>query len=283
MITFNEYIESKKPKFFLENKLLDDIIDELRQNYQDLDKQAKKMALSGVIYNYIAFHADNHEIANNLYYNDRAKYNQESTQYKDFTKKVIDAIKSNGYKLQGNDYDAPWLQLNRVGNNSKAKKEDGTKTTKRYISIDLNDLYKAYARLPTLAKELNKVVLKPDFDYLSFKFSGNYHMAIGHKDNIVIHFYDKMAKDQVDQAVQNFLNAAGVKESDRAKVGRVNFGTDDKINGERLSDSMIVAKSIADNLADRKAGIPAMLKRPDLKKHLQTVIDGISMQSSHRS
>lgn len=40
---------------------------------------------------------------------------------------MIDAIKINGYKLQGNDYDAPWLQLNRVGNNPKAKKEDGTK------------------------------------------------------------------------------------------------------------------------------------------------------------
>lgn len=41
MRTFNEYIENKKPKILLENKLLDDIIDELRQNYQDLDKQAK--------------------------------------------------------------------------------------------------------------------------------------------------------------------------------------------------------------------------------------------------
>ena len=193
-------------------------------------------------------------------------------------KKVTAVVESNGYTSNDNNV---WLEFNRIRdkNNPKAKKEDGTKTTKRYISIDLNDLYKAYSRLPTLAKELNKVVLRPEFDKLSFKVPMLYHDAMGHKDNIVIHFYDKMAKDQVEQAVQNFLNAAGLKESDRSKFSRVNFGKDD----EGTSDSDLIAKKLSNYFVLYKKEIPNMLKMPNIKDELKKLIDNVSMNSSHRS
>ena len=277
MITFNEYIENKKPKILLENKLLDDIIKSLDE-YDKVPNTLTLNKLSVDIYHYLTLHPDNHNTVHKLFKNDYQNYKKLDAEYKEFLKKVTDVVKVNGYTSGDNSI---WLQFTRIRdkNNPRAKKEDGTKTTKRYISIDLNDLYKAYARLPTLAKELNKVVLRPEFDKLSFKVPMLYHDAMGHKDNIVIHFFDKMAKDQVDQAVQNFLNAAGLKESDRSKFSRVNFGKDD----EGTSDSDLIAKKLADYFVLYKKEIPNMLKMPNIKDELKKLIDNVSMNSAHRS
>ena len=277
MITFNEYIENKKPKILLENKLLDDIIKSLDE-YDKVPNTLTLNKLSVDIYHYLTLHPDSHNTVHKLFKNDYQNYKKLDAEYKEFLKKVTDVVKVNGYTSGDNSI---WLQFTRIRdkNNPRAKKEDGTKTTKRYISIDLNDLYKAYARLPTLAKELNKVVLRPEFDKLSFKVPMLYHDAMGHKDNIVIHFFDKMAKDQVDQAVQNFLNAAGLKESDRSKFSRVNFGKDD----EGTSDSDLIAKKLADYFVLYKKEIPNMLKMPNIKDELKKLIDNVSMNSAHRS
>ena len=277
MITFNEYIENKKPKILLENKFLDNIIKSLDE-YDKVPNTLTLNKLSVDIYHYLTLHPDNHNTVHKLFKNDYQNYKKLDAEYKEFLKKVTDVVKVNGYTSGDNSI---WLQFTRIRdkNNPRAKKEDGTKTTKRYISIDLNDLYKAYARLPTLAKELNKVVLRPEFDKLSFKVPMLYHDAMGHKDNIVIHFFDKMAKDQVDQAVQNFLNAAGLKESDRSKFSRVNFGKDD----EGTSDSDLIAKKLADYFVLYKKEIPNMLKMPNIKDELKKLIDNVSMNSAHRS
>lgn len=277
MITFNEYIENKKPKILLENDLLDNIIKSLG-SYDKVPNAITLNALSTDIYHYLTLHPDNHNTVDKLFKNDPAKYKQVDAQHKEFLKKVTAVVESNGYTSNDNNV---WLEFTRIRdkNNPKAKKEDGTKTTKRYISIDLNDLYKAYSRLPTLAKELNKVVLRPEFDKLSFKVPMLYHTAMGHKDNIVIHFYDKMAKDQVEQAVQNFLNAAGLKESDRSKFSRVNFGKDD----EGTSDSDLIANRLSKYFVLYKKEIPNMLKMPNIKDELKKLIDNVSMNSAHRS
>lgn len=274
MKNFYEYIENKNQTIISENKYLDDVIDYLQKNNQFLDKDNYQKGLSNLIYNYFVHHSDNEDALNKLAKNDPNKFFQEVKQYEEFIKKVSDAVASNGYKVTK----MGWIGFRRLINNPSAMQDDGKKTNKRYISIDLNDLFKTYASLSILAKELNKVVSRPEHDYISFKIPETYSMAMTHKDNIVIHFYDKMAKDQIENAVQNFLNAAGVKESDRSKIGRQNFGIDLDNN----SDSDMLAKTIANNLAINKAGIPAMLKRPDLKKHLETVFNQVSMQSLHR-
>ena len=233
MRTFNEYIESKKPKILLENDDLDDIVMFIKKTAQD-GADRSSLTLTST-YRYLTHTGIKDPVKDP---NFKVNYDE----YFDFIKKVTVAVENNDYTSKSN---YAWLQFSRIKNNLKAKKEDGTKTFKRYVSINLNDLYKAYARLPTLAKELNKVILRPEFDYLSFKIASNYNDAISHADTIVIHFYDKMAKDQVDQAVRNFLNAASVKESDRSN--RQKFGLDD----HQESDSWLVANTFTKKFIQR--------------------------------
>lgn len=262
---------------FLENDSLDGIIDLIKKSSQDgVDRSLEAINLT---YAYLT-NTDMADSLNNYllgtdtknaskFSNFKANYDA----YKDFLNKVTVAVENNGYTSKKN---YAWIGFDRIKNNPNAQKDDGTKTNKRYVSIKLDDLYKAISRIPTLAKELNKISLRPDFDMISFKIAANYKDAVTHADTIVIHFYDKMAKDQIDNAVQNFLNAAGVKESDRSN--RQKFGIDNNSD----SDSKIVANTFGKNLFKDISKFPILLNKPDLKQYLKNLIDQISMQSLHR-
>ena len=269
MKKFYEYIENKKPTILLENQLLDKIIFELGK--PNLDPSTIK----SLTYDYIAKNSEADTAVKNMITSDPKKYTEYNTKYKQLLDMVANKLKNSGYTFVNN---GAWAQYNRGDVNPNAKKDDNM-TTKRYITLAMNDIWKAFQALPTLGEALNNVKLRPESNHLSFKVGGNYGTVMHHKDTIVIHFYDKNAGQQVDQAVNTFLNAAGVKESNREQIGRVNFGKD----AGGTSDSDIVADRISKYFVIHKKEIPNMLKMPNFKDELKKLIDNLSMKSSHRA
>jgi len=269
MRSFNEYMKSKKPRFLLENQLLDIIIVQLGKSNLD------PTTIKSTVYDYITKHSEADAAVKNMLGSDSKKYSEYNAKYKELLDMIASHLSKIGYTFQNN---GAWAQYDRGDVNPDAKKDDDM-TTKRYISLGINDIWKAFQKLHVLGEALSNVKLRPEVNKLSFKVAGNYGTVMAHKDTIVIHFYDKNANQQIDQAVNQFLNAAGVKESNRATMGRVNFGKD----ASGTSDSDLIADRISKYFVIHKEEIPNMLKMPNFKDELKKLIDNMSMKSSHRS
>ena len=270
---FRNWLELKENSLLIEADLLDDIIFQL-QKYNKT-KSFDLGVINRAAYEYLTKHDDRRASVKNLLNTDMKKYNEYNSKYKQLLDMVAQKLSGIGYTFENN---GAWAQYNRNGGQGNAKKDDNM-TTKRYVSLEMNDIWKAFQKLPVLGEALNKVKLRPEADRLSFKVGGSYGTAMEHKDTIVIHFYDKTAGPQIDQAVQAFLNAAGVKESDRAALGRVSFGKD----SGGTSDSDLIAQRVAKYFEINKDKIPQMLQIPDFKTQLKSLIDNLSMKSSHRA
>jgi hypothetical protein len=266
---FKEWIKLRENNLLIEGDLLDDVISTLKR------KEFDTKILQRVVYDYLTQHSDRADAVKKMLTSDIKKYSEYNAAYKKLLDLVAQKLSNIGYTFYST---GAWAQYDRNGGSGNAKKDDNM-TTKRYVSLDINDIWKAFQKLPVLGEALNKVKLRPEADKLSFKVSGNYGSAMQHKDTIVIHFYDKNAGPQIDQAVQKFLNAAGVKESDRSSMGRVNFGKD----ADGTSDSDLIALRISKYFDIHKDKIPQMLQMPNFKQQLKSLIDNISMNSSHRS
>lgn len=270
---FKDWLRLKESYLFTEADLLDDLIFQL-QKYNKT-KHFDLGVIDRAAYDYLTKHDDRSKAVRNLLKTDIATYNQYNAKYKQLLDMVAQKLSGIGYTFDNN---GAWAQYNRNGGKGNAQKDDNM-TTKRYVSLDMNDIWKAFQKLPVLGEALNKVQLRPEADRLSFKVGSNYGTAMEHKDTIVIHFYDKTAGPQIDQAVQTFLNAAGIKEADRSAFNRVNFGKD----SGGTSDSDLISRRVAKYFEINKDKIPQMLQMPDLKQQLKKMIDNISMNSSHRA
>lgn len=270
---FKEWIELRENKLLIEGDLLDDVINVLQNNSKK--NYFNFNLLKNSVYDYLTKYSDKADAVKKMLTSDIKKYNEYNTAYKKLLDLVAQRLSNIGYTFYNN---GAWAQYDRNGGSGNAKKDENM-TTKRYVSLDMNDIWKAFQKLPVLGEALNQIKLRPEADKLSFKVSGNYGAVMQHKDTIVIHFYDKNAGPQIDQAVQKFLNAAGVKESDRASMGRVNFGKD----ADGSSDSELIALRVSKYFDIYKDKIPQMLRMPNFKQQLKSLIYDISMNSSHRA
>ena len=282
MKTFQEWLQDRDQQDesmlqFNEDQM-DEIIGELQKiasgQRAGLGGKIDFRTISSLAYNYLTKHDKTKDLVRNMLKNDPNKYQEWNAKYKELLGLVTNRLSQINWSSDNN---GAWQQYNRGGKTGGVK--DDNMTTKRYISINSQDIWNAFQKLPLLAMELNKVQLRPEADVLSFKIPTSYGAAIELKDTIVIHFYDKSATPQVDNAVQQFLNGAGIKAMDRSKFGRVDFGKD--ISGE--SDSQIIADRFAKYIELNKDKINDFLKIPNLKQQLDGILNTLSLKSSHRA
>lgn len=278
MNSFKNWVKLKESVLLNEADQLDAIIGELQKiingKRTGMGGKIDFKTIGGLAYDYLTKHDDSKNLVRGAFNNDMKKYNEYNAKYKQLLGLVTNKLKQMNWSTSDN---GAWQQYNRGGITRGFK--DDMMTTKRYISINPNDIWTAFQKLPVLASGLEKVKLAPGTDVLSFKVATGYGAAVEGKDTIVIHFYDRSAGPQVDKAVQEFLNAAGINEMDRAKFGRTNFGKD--VDGE--SDSQIVADRFAKYIEINKDKIGDFLRMPNLKQQLQDILHNISMKSSHRA
>lgn len=278
MNSFSNWLVLRESTILNEADQMDAIIRELQKIVNgDRTRMGGKIdfgVISSLTYDYLTKHDDAKTIVRGSLNNDMKKYNEYNAKYKQLLGMITNKLEQMNWSTSDN---GAWQQYNRGGITRGFK--DDMMTTKRYISINPKDIWTAFQKIPVLARGLEKVQLAPGTDVLSFKIATGYGAAVEGKDTIVIHFYDRSAGPQVDKAVQEFLNAAGINEMDRAKFGRTNFGKD--VDGE--SDSQIVADRFAKYIEINKDKIGDFLKMSDLKQQLKDILHKISMKSSHRA
>ena len=278
MIGFSKWLKLSETVILNEADKLDEIIGELQNIEADkrLGSGGKVdfQVISKLAYDYLTTHDNIKNLVTNMITNDPKKFKEYTQKYQQLLQLLTNKITQLNYTEDDN---VGWQSYTRGGKRKGVK--DDNMTTKRYVSINPQEIWTAYQKLPVLASALNKVKLKPEADVLDFKIPRTYTAAIQYKDSIVIHYYDKEASPQIDLAVQEFLNAAGIKEMDRSKFNRTNFGKD--VAGE--SDSQIVADRFAKYIELHKDQIPQFLKMPNLKQQLEELIKNLSYNSSHRA
>lgn len=232
--------------------------------------------MKNIVYSYLTQHGNREDSIKNTLQSDPNKYLQYNKTYKDTINAVINHLKPLNW-IAVSDGGA-WIEWYRKGNHKGVKTNN--KTSKRYISINHNDLWDILQSLPVLARNLENVQVAPESDVIGFKIPTNLGTFFTHKDNIVIHYYDANAQQQIESAVKNFFSQINKKEMDRSEFNRVNTGKD--ANG--TSDSDLVANQIIRNLKANEKAIKVYFNNPDnLKTVVKNMIDNISMQASHRN
>lgn len=236
------------------------------------------LLMANIVYDGLTQHADRANLVSKTLKDDPAKYQQYNTTYKKILQMVTQAVSPMNWQPEDN---GAWIEWYRNGNR-KGVKSNGM-TSKRYISIKSDDAWTVLQSLPSLARELNKVKTDPNSDVIGFKVPTNFGSFFGHQDNIVIHFYDANAQQQIDQATKNFMAGIGKQEMNRDAMNRVSFGRD----AQGTSDSMLVARRIAYNLKHNQQALQTMLSNPQMVQNLQRsisdIVRGVSMQASHRN
>lgn len=222
--------------------------------------------MSNMVYHYLTQGVGHQAVQNTM------QNPQQYQQYLDVYRKIVAALDQ---RLAGmnwiSDDSGAWIEWYRKGNH-KGIKTNG-QTSKRYISVNPQDGFKVLQGLAVLARKLDSVQTHPQADVIGFKIPTNVGVFFSHKDNIVIHFYDDRASQQIDQAVRAFLAEIGVQEMDRVAQGRTAFGQD--ANG--TSDSDLVAKQVVRNLRANQAAI-----QQNPLAAVQHIIQQVSQNASHR-
>lgn len=233
------------------------------------------LLMKNYVYDYLIKHVDRADHIRDMLTKNPQQYQQYNMAYKSLLQQITAHLGTKGWVA---DEDGAWLEWFR-GGRQKGVVKTNNMTSKRYISIKPEDTWDVIKSLPVLAHNLSQVKMAPEFDMLGFKVSTNVGGFFGHRDNIVIHFYDANAQPQVEQAVQSFLSQIGKTEMDRSAMGRVNFGKD--ANGQ--SDSELVAMQVVRNLrANQKVLQPMMTNAGQFERTVVDMINQISNNASHR-
>jgi hypothetical protein len=200
---------------------------------------------------------------------------QNPQQYQQYVSVYRNIIAALDQRLSGmnwiSDNSGAWIEWYRKGNH-KGVKTNG-QTSKRYVSIYPQDGFKVLQALAVLARKLETVQTDPQADVIGFKVPTNVGVFFSHKDNIVIHFYDARATQQIDQAIKSFLAEIGVQEMDRTAQGRTAFGQD----ASGTSDSDLVAQQVVRNLRANQAAI-----QQNPVAAVQQIIQQVAQNASHR-
>jgi hypothetical protein len=230
--------------------------------------------MSNVVYHYLTQHDDRSNLVSDTLTKDPAKYQQYNASYKQVIHLITQKLSTKGWTA---DDGGAWIEWFRNGVRGGTKSD--SMTSKRYISVKPEDMWQVLQSLTILAAQLQNVKTQPGSEMIGFKIPTNFGTFYGHKDNIVIHYYDAGAKSQIEQAVQGFFNSMGKREDNRANMGRTNYGRD----AQGTSDSMLVANQVVKNLRHNAAAFQQMMRNPQqLGVQLKNMINQIANNASHR-
>jgi len=208
------------------------------------------------------------------------EYKKANQQYKQNIEQIIQYItKSDKWDKSITYNSGSWAHFVKKGN-----KPNSDKTYKWYGTIKdrSSDAIKIIANM---LYDLDKV----DFMYqVQLKVPGSYMSYLSHPDSIVIHYRGPEDKEKLVPVIQKYKKYFG----DREKLGRQDFGVDDKSfrmdsedRGDDNSDSMIVAKKFAQTIsknADQIKQIYSKNNEQEIAKQLLSILLKISKESSHR-
>jgi hypothetical protein len=213
---------------------------------------------------------------------DPAKYKQYNDAYKQIIQMLDAHMKTKGWISHS---DGAWVEWFRKGITTGQKSDN--QTTKMYISIDHSQAFDVVQKLAVLMRHLDSVQTDPASPVIGVKVPVNFGSYFKHVDNIVIHFYDKNAAPQIQQAVAAFQREAGVKQVSRDQYGRTEMGKDVRSADPQKggSDTSLVAQQVVRNLdANRKAIEPLLKTNPQQAAQLVTqIISQIMKAASHRA
>jgi len=170
------------------------------------------------------------------------------------------AISGRGWRV---DDSGAWLQFQKTGTMQKV---DG-KTHKRYYSFAPDQMANLLKHLPWLADSLGAI---PTQGTISFKIPSAWGGFMQERDSLVVHFYDPNIIQQVDQAVQSFVQKSGLQILDRNKhfTGASDVGVD--INGQ--SDTQLLAQRFMRNV-DQNKPVLMQMAQTDPQKFEKTLTD----------
>lgn len=215
---------------------------------------------------------------------DPAKYKQYNDAYKQTLQMINQHVSKLNWTYASN---GAWVEWYRNGITDGVKSDD--KTTKSYVSVDPQQTWEAIKSLPMLMRYLQNIQTAPESPMIGVKVPTNFGSFFQGIDNIVIHYYDKNATSQIEQAISKFQSDAGLNIVDRSKFGRLNTGKDirgiDEYDPKGGSDSMLVARQVVRNLqANRKIIEPQMQSNPQQAMQIvKQIITQVSQNASHRA
>jgi len=204
-----------------------------------------------------------------------AQWNQARQTYGQILTQLTTALSQiNWQRVDGSG----WIQWYRNGVQTGIKQDD--QTPKRYITVAPESIWKALQALPVLARYLNGVQTQPQMELIGFKIASDYTRFVANKDSIVIHYYDPQAKQQIETAVQSFIRSSGISVTDRATLGRSDFGAD----ANNTSDSDVLANRIMRNIdANRNTLMQQVANPMALTNTLQHIVSTVTSQATHRT
>jgi hypothetical protein len=200
------------------------------------------------------------------------RFQQWKEWYNNIKQQLISSMEKIGWI---NDENPGWFQFSLPKQNRD--KIDG-KTFKLYYSVDVKDCANFVQNLPSLANNLSQVNTQ---NQLSFKIPSTYSTFMTERDSLVVHFYDKQANQEINQAVISFFQNAGVTPQDRRKIYQT---TDHGVDLDGKSDTQLVVQKFMQFIDHNKQYLLDLQKRDPSKftKDLDQLWQHISQKGYHR-
>ena len=150
-----------------------------------------------------------------------------------------------------------------------------SKTFKRYVSINEKQIVEFLKGLVPLSKLLIQI---PTNSQIAFKVSTGFWGFITHRDSLVIHFYDPQIKEQIDQAINQWISQTGLQLKDRSKMA----GASERgVDANKQSDTQILAQRFARVIEHNKQTL-SQYDNNKLGNTINQIWNKVAQEGSHR-
>ena len=256
----------------LDTKIWNSLYERIKSIVNGNDSDQEYRTLKSLAYKSLTTVPEMEEYLRSTFGDDLAassEYKEENSKYKALLQKIASYVEqSNKWKSENS---GAWFHFIRSG-----KRENSHKTTKWYGTLKDRKV-DSIKVVSNILYEISK--LQSEYE-VQLKVPGSYGAFLLHADSVVIHFHDPNLKDEINKVMSKFSSSF----SNRARLNRTDFGTDDKafIDG---SDSMIIAEKFTETVKKNINVFKKYFEQKDKKeisKIFLSILNTIMFKSTHR-